>query len=164
MFCKEMVNNMSSIGRFVALFVLIASVLAISEPARALENGHFVFDPATGFAANGNDPVAYFVDGAIREGDPDYEARWGKVAWRFVNEGNRDAFVRDPLVYAPGFGGRCPVALARGYPAEGNPRLWSVYEERLYFFYSQEHMQAFADDPDQILAEARQSWNKQFPY
>ncbi|WP_436638848.1 YHS domain-containing (seleno)protein [Microbaculum sp. FT89] len=155
---------MSSIGRFVAAFALIAAALAIPGHARVLENGHFVFDPATGFAANGYDPVAYFVDGTIREGDPDYEARWGEVTWRFANEGNRDAFVRDPLVYAPSFGGRCPVALARGYPAEGNPRLWSVYEERLYFFYSQEHMQAFTEDPDQILAEARQSWNKQFPY
>jgi hypothetical protein len=145
------------------LVMALATLLA-PGPAGALENGHFIIDPSTGFAAQGYDPVAYFVDRALRPGAADYETMWGKAAWRFANEGNRAAFVRDPLVYAPTFGGHCPVALAKGYPAEGDPRLWAIHRNRLYFFYSQENMQEFIAAPDGIVAEAQQTWDKLFPY
>ena len=153
---------MSSIVRF-AMITAVA-LIGMGTGARALENGHFVIDPATGFAADGYDPVAFFVDRTLRKGDPDHETIWDKVGWRFANEGNREAFLRDPLVYAPSYGGRCPVALARGYPAEGDPRLWAIYEDRLYFFYSKENMTAFADDPAGFITKARESWDRLYPY
>jgi len=133
-------------------------------PVHALENGHFITNPSTGFAANGHDPVAYFVDRMLREGKPEHEVLWGDVAWRFTNEGNRDAFLRNPLVYAPSYGGHCPVALARGYPAEGDPRLWAIYEDRLYFFYSEENMQEFSEAPTTIVSEAQETWDRLFPF
>lgn len=145
----------------------IALFLGLSlaaPPVRALENGHFIINPATGFAANGHDPVAYFVDRTLREGKPEFEASWSDVAWRFANEGNRDAFLRNPLVYAPSYGGHCPVALARGYPAEGDPRLWAVFDDRLYFFYSEENMQEFSEAPTTIVSEAQETWDRLFPF
>ncbi len=164
MFHKEMVNNMSSIVRFVRIVATAASLFLAVTSAGALENGHFVIDSATGFAADGYDPVAYFADGTLREGKSEHEAMWGKVAWRFANEGNRDAFLRDPFVYAPSFGGRCPVALAQGHPAEGDPRLWVIYKDRLYFFYSQQNLREFQANPATIVAQAGDTWNQLFPF
>ena len=159
---------MSSIVRFARTFAagvaLVLAALSAPVTVSALENGHFIIDPATGFAAQGNDPVAYFVERELRPGRPEFEAMWGEAAWRFANAGNKDAFLRDPLVYAPNFGGHCPVALAKGYPAEGDPRIWAIHDNRLYFFYSQENLQAFVADPDGIVAEAQQTWDKLFPY
>jgi hypothetical protein len=164
MFCEEMVKIMSSIVRFGMIAVLMGLLTGQPGLAGALENGHFVFDTATGFAADGYDPVAYFVDRTLREGKADYETIWDEVGWRFVNEGNRDAFVRNPYVYAPAYGGRCPVAMAQGHPAEGDPRLWAIYNDRLYFFYSRENMQAFTEEPARIVAEAQASWDRLYPY
>jgi hypothetical protein len=159
---------MSSIVRFhpgITLAIALAIVLAMAPGrVRALENGHFVINPATGFAANGHDPVAYFVDRTLREGKPDHEVLWGEVAWRFANEGNREAFLLDPLVYAPSYGGHCPVALSRGYPAEGDPRLWAIFDDRLYFFYSEKNMQEFATAPASIVSEAHDTWDRLFPF
>ena len=69
------------------------------------------------------------------------------MIWRFRNEGNRAAFVADPEVYMPRFGGYDPVAVARGASAPGHPELWLIAEERLYLFYSAAARDAFAGDP-----------------
>jgi hypothetical protein len=47
---------------------------------------------------------------------------------------NRPAFIADPEVYRPRFGGYGPVGLARGVAVAGNPRLWHISERRLYLF------------------------------
>jgi len=149
-------------ARPVALALILA--LAAIAPAPAAENSHFVVDPTTGFAAEGYDPVAYFVDRAPREGSGGNEFEWSDVSWRFVNEGNLEAFRKNPLVYAPRFGGHCPIALARGYPAEGDARIWAIFGDRLYFFFSQANMLEFTKDPETALAEAEENWVRLFPY
>lgn len=164
MLCEKRVKNVSSmkpIAAGVAIFLALAApIVAEAGP----ENGHFLTDPTTGYAIDGYDPVAYYVDAAARRGMGDHETVWEDVAWRFVNEGNRAAFVADPTVYAPRFGGRCPVMLARGYASEGDPRLWAIAGGLLYFFHTPENRAAFLDDPDGTVAEARKHWGRLFPY
>lgn len=115
-----------------------------------------VTDAVTGFAILGYDPVAYFADGQPREGD-DYEAEWGKVTWRFANEGNRQAFVEAPEVYAPLFGGHCAVALSRGYAAEGDPNFWLIYRNRLVLFHTDANRRLFVTDPETFLRQASEA-------
>jgi hypothetical protein len=143
--------------------VLAAAMLgvAIVGAAAKVETDvvrHYWFDPASGFALSGYDPVAYFVEGGPRLGRPGLEYRWGGVAWRFANEGNRAAFIADPLVYAPRFGGYDALGLARGRVAEANPLQWLVYENRLYVFASPTTRQIFADAPAQMRAAAEKVW------
>jgi YHS domain-containing protein len=149
-------------------FAPVAAALVLAffpgGSSAGIDNGHFVVEQSTGFAADGYDPVAYFVDQTARAGLPDYEASWMKVTWRFLNEGNRDAFLKDPYVYAPQYGGHCPVALSRGFPAEGSPRTWAIHDERLYFFFSEESLEAFEQDPEAVLTRAEATWNELFPY
>ena len=64
-----------------------------------------VADPLSGIAIFGFDPVAYFVEGRARAGERGHEAIWSGVAWRFCSEANRIAFLRNPDVFAPAFGG-----------------------------------------------------------
>jgi len=155
----------AAVLRAFAVTVAATTIGSIAPlPAEALENGHFVTNTATGFAADGYDPVAYFVDRTMRDGKPEFEAMWSGVAWRFVNQGNKAAFLRDPLVYAPAFGGHCPVALARGFPAEGDPRMWAIFDDQLYFFYSQENMLEFKNAPATVVAEARDGWDRIYPF
>ena len=105
----------------------------------------------SGLAIGGFDPVAYFTDAAPRLGSPDFELSFAGVVWRFRNEGNRAAFVANPDVYMPRFGGYDPVAVARGASAPGHAELWIIAEERLYLFYSAAARDAFAGDPGSAI-------------
>ena len=80
------------------------------------------------------------------------------MVWRFRNEGNRAAFIANPEVYMPRFGGYDPVAVARGASALGHAELWTIAEERLYLFYTAAARDAFADDPDAAIGAAERVW------
>jgi hypothetical protein len=117
-----------------------------------------VINRYSGLAIDGFDPVAYFVEGAPKEGRPDLELRSGGAVWRFRNEGNRAAFAGAPAVYAPRFGGHDPMAVARGAATPGHPGLWLIAERRLYLFYSAGARSAFAQDPASAIEAAERNW------
>ncbi len=102
-----------------------------------------VADPLSGIAIFGFDTVAYFVEGRARAGDRAHEAIWLGVAWRFCSEANRVAFLRNPEVFAPAFGGYDAEAVSRGTPVDSDPTVYLIEDGRLLLFRS---------------AEARQRW------
>jgi hypothetical protein len=117
-----------------------------------------VVDRHTGLAIGGFDPVAYFVEAEAVLGKGDFEYALADTVWRFRNEGNRAAFVDNPEIYMPRFGGYDPVAVAREVGVPGNPRLWMIVEKRLYLFYSPEARTAFADNFKTIVEAAARNW------
>jgi hypothetical protein len=123
---------------------------AITE--RVVTNGH------TGLAIHGFDPVAYFVNGAPTLGKPQLEYRFAGAIWRFRNDGNRSAFVANPDVYMPRFGGHDPVAAARGAGTPGHPSVWVIADGRLYLFYSARARTIFAENPREWIAAAERHW------
>lgn len=137
--------------------LILAVVWAISGPLAAGE-GPIVVNPDTGVALSGADPVAYFTDRKLLFGRADLEvSRFGAV-WRFRNTGNRDAFLAEPDVYMPQFGGYDPVAIERSRAVPGHPMIWSLVGDRLYLFYSEADRAAFLADTDRIVAAAERKW------
>jgi hypothetical protein len=116
-----------------------------------------VVDPNRGLALSGFDPVAYFTDKKPLMGRDDLELSFAGAIWRFRNEGNRAAFVRNPEVYLPAFGGYDPVGVARGVATPGHPQIWLINGERLYLFYDVEARKVFAATPG-LAAEAENKW------
>jgi hypothetical protein len=138
---------------------LVAVAITLAAPAApAATTEQLVVDRNSGLAISGFDPVAYFIDGASLLGKQDIEHRFAGAVWRFRNEGNRAAFVEDPEVYWPRFGGYDPTGIARGVAVPGDPRLWLIVGGRLYFFYTQEARDAFAANPDSFGASAERAW------
>lgn len=130
----------------------------LALPAHAAADPPIVVNSDTGLALSGADPVAYFTDGRPVFGRPDLElSRFGTV-WRFRNTGNRAAFIENPDVYMPRFGGYDPVAIERGRAVAGHPLIWSVTGDRLYLFYSDANRAAFLADPDRVIAAAERKW------
>jgi hypothetical protein len=119
---------------------------------------HVVTDHNTGLAIYGYDPVAYFTDGAARRGRGDLEVKHAGVAWRFHNQGNRDAFVRDPHIYMPQYGGHDPVAITADIARDGHPDFWAIHNDRLYLFYSEDARKQFKTDPDYVALQAEVRW------
>jgi len=117
-----------------------------------------VIDPVSGLAIGGFDPVAYFIEAGPRLGSADFETSFAGTVWRFCNEGNRAAFLADPSVYMPRFGGYDPVAVARGASAPGHGELWAIEAERLYLFHSTAAREVFAGDPASAVDAAERLW------
>ena len=117
-------------------------------------------DNANGYAISGYDPVDYFVkDRAVRP-DVGIEAVWGGVSWNFRNVGNKAAFLSDPHVYAPRFGGIDPYRLANSQSVQGNPVLFDIYEKRLYLFYDGVSLLRFKQGRKAFIARASLAWPK----
>lgn len=138
--------------------IALLAGLAPAQAQSAATSEMLVFDARSGLALYGFDPVAYFTDGAARTGDEDLEYSWRGVGWRFVNEGNRAAFEKDPEVYTPQFGGYDPVAVARGIARPGHPEFFLVHDQQLFLFYSAEARDAFAADAEAMAAQAKAEW------
>jgi len=115
-------------------------------------------DSATGMAIGGYDPVAYFTLSTPSRGRGEHEAKWHGSIWRFVNSGNRDAFVRDPDVYAPQFSGYDAYAIASGRSTRGHPSIWAIRDKKLYLFHSSVNRRLWLLDAANTTARAKQSW------
>jgi hypothetical protein len=148
--CRGFATIAAVMGLLAALAGPVAFAAATTE--RVVVNRH------TGLAIDGFDPVAYFVDGAPRQGRPELELLVGGMTWRFQNEGNRAAFAAAPQIYGPQFGGHDPISVARAASAPGNPLVWLIAERRLYLFYSAEARAAFARDPATVIEAAERNW------
>jgi hypothetical protein len=117
-----------------------------------------VMDRRTGIAIHGYDPVAHFTDGAPALGQGDFEYTFGGAVWRFRNAGNRGAFMTDPEVYMPRFGGYDPVGVARGVAVPGDPRRWVIAGKRLYLFYTIDNKDIFLASRQPAAAAADRNW------
>jgi hypothetical protein len=128
------------------VFCLIGpgSALAGSEPLLGTSE-QVSLNPLTGLAIDGFDPVAYFVEARARAGKPDYEITWRGATWRFANAANRDAFLADPEIFAPAFGGFDADAISRGVKASSDPGLFAIIAGRLYLFRSVDGRERFQD-------------------
>jgi hypothetical protein len=140
---------------------LLAAIAVAAGPApalRAATTEKIVVDPQSGLAISGFDPVAYFIDGTALLGTGQFEHTFGGAVWRFRNEGNRAAFIADPEIYMPQFGGYDPTAVARGVAVPGDPRLWLMARGRLYFFHTSAARLIFGAASERIVASAEQAW------
>jgi hypothetical protein len=147
--------NMMAAALLTACF---AMAVRLPEAGAAGSLARVVVDPASGLAISGFDPVAYFSRGKAVQGQPGLEARVAGVIWRFENEGNRAAFVENPEVYGPQFGGYDPVAIGRDTSVAGHPHIWAIDGERLYLFYNDAARAEFLADSERVAERARQKW------
>jgi YHS domain-containing protein len=141
--------------RFTAVLVLFFSLMPL---ARSVPLGLVSTDPQDGIAIHGYDPVSYFAGPEPQQGRASFEYTLHGTTWRFSNEGNRAAFADHPDVYEPQFGGYDPVAIARGASVAGNPLIWLIRGQRLYFFYDTGARSEFAANPARLAQTAERRW------
>jgi YHS domain-containing protein len=151
---KARLGNLVAAAAIVALAGLAVARLSAS----AATTERIVVHALSGLALGGFDPIAYFTDRTPQPGNGAHEVTYRGVVWRFRNEGNQAAFMRNPDVYLPGFGGYDPVAVARGVAVPGHPLVWLVSGNRLYLFSKPENRAAFAAQTQQIIAAAAHHW------
>ena len=90
-----------------------------------------VFTDKKGVALGGYDPVTYFADGAPKKGDEKIEATFNGALYHFVSQDNRATFEKDPMKYAPAYGGFCGYAASVGKVRPADPLIWSIVDGQL---------------------------------
>lgn len=103
-----------------------------SSPAE-LEHGHAAAMMAAPAAA-GLDVVSYFAEGENPVvGSPEFTSEYDGKRYLFANAANRERFVAAPERYAPQYSGHCAYAMAHGSRVMGDPHIYRIEGDRLFF-------------------------------
>lgn len=109
-------------------------------------------------AMHGYDAVEYFTEGKAVIGEAAHAAVYDGAAYRFVSEKNKAAFEKNPEQFVPAYGGFCAYGVAVGAKFDGDPRLFSVIEGRLYFNLNPEIQMKWNEDIAGYIEMADGNW------
>ncbi|MGK9230164.1 YHS domain-containing protein [Inquilinus limosus] len=109
-------------------------------------------------AIRGYDPVAYFREGAPRQGKADFAVERDGATWWFASAENKALFESDPEKYLPAFGGFCAYGTSQGYLVKVEPEAWSIVDGRLYLNYDLGVREMWLKDTKGYIAKANSNW------
>lgn len=137
------------------MFTTTSMALADGVSAAGVNTGYF-----GDVAIKGYDPVAYFTQGKPVPGDPKISTIWLGAKWQFASMEDRQLFMKNPIAYAPQYGGHCADGLA--YVASAvtvniDPTAWSVIDGKLYLSYDPGSAKDFADGAG-LVGKADANW------
>jgi YHS domain-containing protein len=109
-------------------------MLAAANPAKTedvVNTGYF-----GDVAIKGYDTVAYFTDHKAVKGSQKFAYHWLGANWYFSSAENREAFTREPVKYAPQYGGYCADGVSAGTITTNiDPKAWRIIDGKLYLSY-----------------------------
>lgn len=128
--------------------------------ARAATPLHLV---AGTLALRGFDAVSYFFEGGQGPvpGRSQFELGWNARAWRFASAANREAFRRNPDIYAPRLRGFDPAGILEGRLVDADPLIYAVLPRvsgtGLYLFRNAANRARIAEHAS-LVVEAESRW------
>jgi hypothetical protein len=140
----------------VALVVAVAAFAssASAGSGTAVNTGYF-----GGVAIEGYDTVAYFTDGEATKGSEKLAYEWLGATWHLANSEHRELFTKQPVKYAPQYGGHCALGAAFGESTVNiDPEAWTIVDGKLYLQYSRGGRDQWEQDSANLIAAADQKW------
>jgi YHS domain-containing protein len=132
----------------------ILLLLAQTATAEELVNTGYFGD----VAIKGYDPVAYFTQNQAVEGSREFSHRWLGATWHFSSAENRDLFVREPVKYAPQYGGHCADGVSFGTVTTNiDPKAWRIIEGKLYLSYDPGAADGLEKNPAKVV-DSKKHW------
>jgi YHS domain-containing protein len=111
-------------------------------------------------AIGGFDPVAYFTVGQPTKGQADYSHEWLGATWQFMSDENRQLFIKNPIQFAPQYGGYCSQGVVDGLATAANPRAWKIVDGKLFLFAEQRLVTHWEEDYKSLTHQANAQWPK----
>jgi len=138
----------------------LALMLGYCAPAFAdgrVNTGYF-----GGVAIDGYDTVAYFADNRAVKGSEKYSYSWLGARWYFASDEHRQLFKKNPVKYAPQYGGYCAAEVAGSGSVTVNidPEAFAIIDGKLYLTYDKVHTQDFAEHASDVVPKANAKWPK----
>ncbi|XZF12766.1 YHS domain-containing (seleno)protein [Chitinophagaceae bacterium MMS25-I14] len=138
---------------------MFATQLQAQSPAQRVKN----FNLSEGTAISGYDPVSYF-SGKPEKGTPNITAGYQGVTYRFANQADKAAFLKNPSAYEPQYGGWCAYAMgAKGAKVEVDPETYKILNGKLYLFYNKyfnNTLKSWNKDEASLKNKADANWQK----
>ncbi len=158
----------SHLARSLAAFTVLAalvgglsgcSALSAQNPSGALKPVNAVpIPPSERVMLKGADVVAYFTDGAYRQGVAEHQSSYEGVSFWFASAAHKAQFEQSPQRYLPQYGGYCANGIAYGIPWGGDADTWKLIDGKLYIFGGQGSKDAWELDEKANLALANRYW------
>ncbi len=146
-------------GLLAVTALLLGSVSPASAQIRTNTSAGMTLAKAP-LAIHGYDVVAYFSEGQARVGKAAHTAVHDGAAYRFVSEANQKEFEKNPQRYAPQFGGFCAFGVSVGAKFDGDPTLWRIVNNKLYFNLNPDIQAMWVKDIPGNIAKAEQNWQR----
>jgi YHS domain-containing protein len=147
--------------RYKSLMIAASLGLALSAalPGTAIAKTAPVYTGVfSSVAVSGYDPVAYFTAGKPVEGSESFKLNYNGAEWRFSSAVNLATFKKNPARYAPQYGGYCAWAVSQGYTASADPKVWKVFNNKLYLNYNQDVGQKWSANIPGFIKSADSNW------
>lgn len=109
-------------------------------------------------ALGGNCLVAYVTQGKPVAGDAKYADQYAGVVYHFADEAAREAFRKDPNKYLPAYGGFCVDGIANEKRFPGDPKVFTMYQDQLFFFFDEAAKKRFEANPKEMIDKANAQW------
>src|SRR5262245_18037603 len=92
--------------------VSLVALVAVAFPGNAAERRGKSLGPKTkdGLAIQGYDPVAYFTDNKAVKGTAKFSSEYDGAKYLFATAEHKRLFDREPVKFAPTYGGYCGYA------------------------------------------------------
>ncbi len=134
--------------------VMLLIIIAIGCYAQTATS-YFTKD---GTAIGGYDPVAYFTDSAAIKGDSKFSYTWEGTKWQFKNQANMDAFKKEPVRYAPQYGGYCAFGTCKDHKSPTDPAAFTIVYNKLYLNYNPAVKAMWIKDTKANIEKADSNW------
>ncbi|HEX2607286.1 MAG TPA: YHS domain-containing (seleno)protein [Flavisolibacter sp.] len=137
------------------LVTVVSILICFTMKMQAQQSEVFISE---GKAIRGYDPVAYFKEGKPVKGQDSLTYSWKGGNWYFSSRQNLDSFKKNPVQYAPQYGGYCAYGCSEGHKAPTQPDAWSIVNGKLYFNYNQKVKAIWIKDTDSRIITADKNW------
>ncbi|MGM0554744.1 MAG: YHS domain-containing (seleno)protein [Myxococcota bacterium] len=127
----------------------MAEAEAAEEAAAAEESG-----PAIG----GYCPVAYKMADKPMKGQEEFAVEHDGKTWYMANEKAMKAFEENPANFEVKYAGWCATGLSMGKQVKADPTIFTVHNEKVYLFSSEEAKEKFEAKADAMAEKAESNW------
>lgn len=111
-------------------------------------------------AINGYDAVAYFTQNKAVKSEKQFAVVYKNATWYFSTNENKEAFKKDPVKYAPQYGGYCAYGCCRGYKAKTEADDFTIVDGKLYLNYNLDVRKLWNKDQAGFIKKANDNWPK----
>ncbi len=109
-------------------------------------------------AIHGYDAVAFFTSNQAVIGSDTHAVKHEGATYRFVSAENKATFEKNPARYLPQFGGFCAFGVSVGAKFDGDPRVFAVVGDKLYFNLNPDIQKKWKEDVPGNIVKAEDKW------
>jgi YHS domain-containing protein len=109
-------------------------------------------------ALSGYDATAYQFNKKAEKGDARHTRVHRAMVLHFLSGENAAKFDKDPERFIPKYDGYCAEGVANGHRFQPDPKVFSVVDERTYFFFDEKAKAKFDANPTELIQKADADW------